>query len=916
MPRLKNTSTLTLSPFEQQLKKVLKWFHDPARIGKESPLASPYFLSGLVQRSGDAQSPQIAVEQGKLLCLAIQEAAQALWGGTPPQSLSAMRQALLEIRDDPSTARYAYIVLELRCFQQFLRPERTSEIWLNAAYLPGSQSEHYRDYDAAVVQLGRVLLAQLHPSLRNEQPPQVPPLIGYDAAIAQVQTAVMANQSMSICGAGGVGKSALAATVVRRVERPIFWYTVRPTLNDHLASLLFAVGHFLQRHGVSQLWQLVLASGGTLDNYELALGALREDLATFPEPQPLFCFDELELLQHNPGATKGETGIGESTSQRHAVIVAFLEELATTATLLLIGQQSILVTEQTLMLTGLATPAIMQLFAQATSAISPAEAKQLLHTTLGNPRLLALCLTLHQRGEAIAEICNSIGQEPALIPLLQRIHSRLSRSEQELMAQLAVYRRPAPAANWSDTGETMAQLRQKRLITMNDQGGVEVVPALRPHLYTMLDGPTKMTGHCAAASVRLYHAEYSAAAYHLVQGGQPAAAVQLWYTQREVAIQRGEAGAAFALFQQVDTTGFDEGTLDALAIIQAELHKRRGAFADGLATLERAVSRQDQQDPTVATETRILIDGLRAEFLELLGDPATALVRYEAALQTTSRVLSHQVMLHRQRSILHVRQRDLCAAWQEVARADCQLQIVRGILADEEGRYDDAQLIFEQVLTQAQALADQSTMALAERHLANTHGRRQELQAAERYAQQAIQRYESLGDAFNVARVYDNLAFSYLHTKAIAQGIAAARKAYQFFVAAKSTYYSAIVATNLAEAYCDAGDLHQAEQYAHVVLDSEERQPLPYALFTLGRIHEHNQAWQHARHSFVESLRVAIENEDRFMEAYARRALGVVLQAMGEGDAARRALEEALVLFQALAIEGEVAETERLLLNE
>jgi len=45
-------------------------------------------------------------------------------------------------------------------------------------------------------------------------------------------------------------------------ERAAFWFTVRPTLNDSLGSLLFALGYFLHRLGISQLWQYLLAAGG------------------------------------------------------------------------------------------------------------------------------------------------------------------------------------------------------------------------------------------------------------------------------------------------------------------------------------------------------------------------------------------------------------------------------------------------------------------------------------------------------------------------------------------------------------------------------------------------------------------------------------------------------------------------------
>jgi hypothetical protein len=35
---------ISLTPFERHVKQALRLFDDPDRLGRESPLASPYFL--------------------------------------------------------------------------------------------------------------------------------------------------------------------------------------------------------------------------------------------------------------------------------------------------------------------------------------------------------------------------------------------------------------------------------------------------------------------------------------------------------------------------------------------------------------------------------------------------------------------------------------------------------------------------------------------------------------------------------------------------------------------------------------------------------------------------------------------------------------------------------------------------------
>lgn len=920
MARLKNTSTLSLSPFEQQLKKVLKWFDKPDRVGCESPLASIYFLGGVPFEDAQSES-RLGSERGRgeLLCREIRRAAAALWPGPLPTTLEEMRAVLPEVRTDPGSSRYAYIVLELRCFQDFLRPKRTADIWLSEEYLPGSQSEHYRDYDAAVVQLGQALLERLDPSLRGERPPVTAPLVGYDAQIAELNAILAANQSVILHGPSGIGKSSVAAWVLQQLaQRPVFWYTVRPSLNDHLSALLFALGHFFHRHGVYTLWQLVLASGGTFDDYNLALGAVQSDLSALTPRVPVLCIDELDLLlSHEPIAVVDTEATAQMQVQRP--FFAFLDGLAAETPLLLIGQTLVQPTApftgvQRLILPGLATPHILQLFHQVGALLRDDEAHALYRATGGNPRLLTFCLMLYQRGEPVKTLWETMAQDAALVPLLQRLWQLLSQSEQQLLQQLAVFRRPAPRDALASHERTVHELIQKRLLFADGQGGIELLPVLRNHIYQQLSSAEGRRYHRAAAEIRLLYAEYTAAAYHLVCGEQAPEAIQLWFVQRDREVRRGQANAAFALFHKLRPGGFGKAEDKALAIIQAELHKLRGELETGLQRLKPVAVDIGNGSETV-TEATILIEGLRGEFLELLGEPDVALVHYDMALRTAGRILNRQVLLHQQRSMLYVRQRDFDAAQHEVNLADCHLTIVRGILADEAGDYEAAHKQFLMAWTEAAKLDEPAVLALAERHLANISGRLQDLPGAEQYAQQAIARYETLGDAFNVARVYDNLAFSYIHAGALQQGIDAAKQAWTFFQTAKSTYYSAVVATNLAEAYFDVGNLEQAEAYAHRVLESEERHPLPYALYTLGRIHESREQWDHASYSYAESKRLAVENQDRFMEAYARRALGRIVceldQNWGEQHSGQKELRTALTLFQELGIKGEVAETER-----
>src|SRR5688500_69222 len=120
-----------LSSFEKQVKNALKWFDDPERLGNESPLASAYFLSHAIQ---DQVEPAAARARGEALRAALRRAAATLWGGPLPAGAEEMRRMIPEVRQQPGTRRYSYLVIELRVFQEHLRPRKTFDIWESEEY--------------------------------------------------------------------------------------------------------------------------------------------------------------------------------------------------------------------------------------------------------------------------------------------------------------------------------------------------------------------------------------------------------------------------------------------------------------------------------------------------------------------------------------------------------------------------------------------------------------------------------------------------------------------------------------------------------------------------------------------------------------------------------------------------------------
>lgn len=884
---------ITLSIFEERVKQALKWFHEPQRLGEESPLASPYFLS---------QTGHAPIENGTLLGLGkrlqgvIRAAAATLWDGPLPASQAAMQQAVYTERQTPGTPRFAYLVLELRCFQTYLKPHRLPDIWEHEDFLLGSKTEHYRDYDHAVQLLSAALLPQLSPPWRLEQPQQPKHLLGYEAAQQQICAALRAGQTVTISGAGGMGKSSLGAQIVTVLhDKATFWFTLRPTLNDHLGSLLFALGHFLQKQGALHLWQYVLAGGGKADDWHLALTLTREDLAMLAANPPLLCFDELERLQ---------VWTPEDAHPAHLQIVEFIEGLRGVTPLLLIGQRPLFEAEHHQVLDGLTVSQIQQLWQQAALPINMNIATQVHCATGGNPQLLLLCQTLQQQGEGLADLLTGLPDRPGLQPIFRRLWSRLSSEQRQILQQLAVFRSFVPDYPWSPV--ILQELLERRLIERSGAGGVALLRALRDRIYRELAIELRQQLHLTAAHIRLEGAQYTAAAYHFGQAGKAVEAIRLWYPRMQQEIEHGQADAAIVTFVAIASQHLPQREQQALALIRATLRKLRGELVSGLAEAESV-----QWVKTGELYGRAAV--LLGEFQDALGYPERAIASYYDSVATLARLARQIGHCHYQQGMVHLRQKEIAAVQQQARLLEYQLKYLQGSLSEENGQYTDAYLAYQQAFLLAQTVGEAAHMAQIESKIGDLFSRQQEIAKALPYYENAQRRYSQMGDRLNAERARSNLAAGYNQSQQFTAAITTALPAYQFFTAIQDRHWAAITASNLAEAHLEIGDLAAAQQYAQQVLDLEERLPYPYALFTLGCIKSAQQRWAEAQTYFEQTRQLAQSNRDLYLAAYVQRELGAVYRVHGQNEEATQSFVAALRFFEQAGMVQESEKTRQLI---
>lgn len=867
--------------FTKQLKLALKHVHNPAYLAAESPLASPYFLN--------LSAESTATHLGETLQHALTHAVRSLWGAEPPRTRQQIEAEMPHILRNTIDLRYHYLVLELRYVHQFFRPRTLTQIW--EQFLGVSRAEFYRDIDDAIHVLGHQLLRELHPTFRPETPTAIDILTGRETELNIALAHLRNGQATTISGAGGVGKTSLGSAIAASWGGPVFWFTIRPTLNDTLDSLLYALGYFLHNLGAQGLWQALVAGRGQIGDPNFALGLIRHDLSAIELQRPLLCFDEFDRLRPLSA---------DNPLPHHVQLLEFVEAIMDATPCLLIGQHPLLDTPHQLALAGLNIAQTAELLQHAPIPVSARESAELQAYTGGNPRLIQLIIALRRGDETISDLLQQLPQAPALKPLLDRLFARSSPSECHLLQNLAVFRSPAPTDGFNDKTDALQHLLQRRLVQQDAAGGVTMWPALRDIILSQLSAETCEHLHLIAAAIRAQRGEYTAAAFHFYQAGHEKEAVQFWFPQRNLEIERGQVSAALAVFQDISINRLPRKTAEALAILRAELKQLEGDLASGLSDL-RVVPFDDNTEMTLRARE------LEGQLLNARGFPDQALTSYGDGLAAAARISTQVVRFRNRRARVYVRQGDLEPAQREAQLAQFEALNLQGVILGKQGHYAAAGIAHTEALALAEALAYTRGMAQAHHDMATLLVYQGDLERVIDHSRLATDYYTQIGDRHFAEMARINLAATMIQAERFAEAVSEARLALTFFEMVGDPYGQATAAANLAEALCELGQLEEAQHYAHLVLRFEEPHTIPYALFTLGSVARKSGDSAEAMAFFTASAEQGDANNEKFIQAYALRELGRLLIAAGDGESGTRHLNTARSLFTDLTLADEAA---------
>ena len=918
--------TKAASYFEH-LKLALQSYANPHMLGQHSPLAAPYFLGQALQ-----DMPATALGRGEALRHELDQSLATLWGGPLPDTWAVMQAAVAEEEAHYGQgSRYLCQVLELNYFNHLYlpKPQSQSEIYHDILHI--SRSGHDRRLKEATNRLGELLLHRIRPAVRQEKPILTATLIGRDEILRECLAELESQRSVILTGPGGIGKTALGIQIGEHWSSPaVFWYTIRPTFNDHLGNLLFALAHFLHCQGVSNLWHQLIADGGQIKDFNRALGLVRTDLEAIHD-LPLLCIDEVDLLR--PADPEDE-------APEHTQLVAFIESLSNHIPLLLMGQRAVVDSEHIVELAGLVLDELPLWLDSLKIPYTQDDIARLYDYTRGNPRLLELCIALYLADESsssgtLSETLNRLPQTAAVLPLWKRIQRRLSRQERRLLYALAVFRSPAPQDAWvaerSDIAEQgieksqtdayeevpltandhqpthpLDRLIQYGLIQTDGFGGIALLPAMRKVIYSELEIEQREVWHLHAAQIRSQRGEYTAAAYHCAQGNRPEVAVQLWYAHREEEIRRGAAATALRLFENISRNVLDKEHARKLALLRGQLYRLHGEPPKIVATLEQTDWPTDSE---LSADAHLLWGRALVE----QGKPEAGLKRYEHGLKVLAHLQAKSSRIHFFRCQTYLQQRSMAEAWQETQRAQFNAELSQGMVLENRGHYAAAHQHYAQALETAQSAHFVSGVASCYAFLGNIANYQQDLTTALDYYQRALEAYDHIGDHFSREGVRSSLASAYTNSGRFQEAISQAEQAWRFFEKIGDPYWTSLNAVNLAESLAALGHLEAAEQYAVQVLDQEEPHLHPYALSSMGHVRWQQARYREAELYYTQAQKSAEMNEDRFQLARIWRALGEVQLAQAQYETAYASVQQALALFQRLELADEINKTNILL---
>ncbi|MEM7801080.1 MAG: tetratricopeptide repeat protein, partial [Chloroflexota bacterium] len=287
--------------------------------------------------------------------------------------------------------------------------------------------------------------------------------------------------------------------------------------------------------------------------------------------------------------------------------------------------------------------------------------------------------------------------------------------------------------------------------------------------------------------------------------------------------------------------------------------------------------------------------------------------RFEVGIEHISGLVEKLVLLHYSRGVNYRHEKNLSAAQRDVSLAEYYVEMLHGGIQDDLGHFNEALNHYQKALIFAEKSNQLRQVGRVQYSMGIVLAKLEQFEEAFDHFRAAIDLFVTIKNKIQEMFARSNYGSTLALAGNYQAGINESLKALAFYEKTRSAYWIALNATTLADTYFDMGNLEEAAHYARKVIEQEEMQFYPYGLYTMGAVRQAQDDLKVAKDLFAQAAQMAENNEDRYMQAYAQRALGEVCCQLGDMASGEQSLQQAYRLFGKMGIGSEIKKTESLM---
>jgi ATP/maltotriose-dependent transcriptional regulator MalT len=688
---------------------------------------------------------------------------------------------------------------------------------------------------------------EIPPPPRPTRPPEVTGFVGREAELASYAEKLNRTQLVVISGMAGVGKTALAAVLVRQEAKlgKIFWHSFQA--RESVQIMMWELAGFLAWHGQAELWRLLQSAqltGGEIPPPEMLLNYLFE---LVHGRNYLLCFDDFHFVEDDPGLNK-------LVKRLKAAVAA--------------GEVAIIITTRRLPdfvpavdgtpLQGLDQVDAGQLLARHGLFLPPALLAELHKITAGNAQFLILAIEILQRAADPAKLIHRLAEADDVERyLMAEVDEGLSGNEQAVMGAVAVLMgypgtREAIEAvlNQDNVWRSLRYLTDRHLLSVNEG---ETGKEYRQHAmvqafyYQLLSQPQRGRMHRRAAE---YYqntlSDWLKAGLHFERAGDYQEAARLATADVLGLINRGQAPQLGELLQRFKAGQLETGQWIEVKLALGRVCQLLGQVTAARASYDEALSQVTLlPDPSASSELTARACGGIADLLRL-EKPQEALAWLRQGLQALAEADPPE------------------SAALLIQMGDIQMTL---------GHYDEALVVLEQGLAQLPKGPSQRRSE-ALKNLGAVYSSKGDIDRAKWVATQALVISRQLHDSFQETFILSNLGIDKYISGDWSSALKDFQQALRLAERIGSAEQKTMLNLNLGAACINLSDDQRADAYLQASLQLARQNHLQLfellVHFRLADLEIRREQWAEAAlllHQ-AEQLALALEAEGNLPEIY------------------------------------------------